>query len=86
MLSHLLLSTALSLHPTQGNGTAEVLADFRLIGGNSTVESWVRENFGNQTAYEEGYTGGAGRLSGGGRWSGLAAALVVGVVVVEGWM
>jgi hypothetical protein len=86
MLSHLLLSTALSLHPTQGNGTAEVLADFRLIGGNSTVESWVRENFGNQTAYEEAYTGAAGMLRIGGGWMGLIAALVTGVVVVEGWI
>lgn len=32
----------------RGNATAEVLADFRFVGGNSTVTSWLRENFGNQ--------------------------------------
>ncbi|GAA6037518.1 hypothetical protein JCM8097_008233 [Rhodosporidiobolus ruineniae] len=46
----------------KGNGTAEVLADFRLVGGNATVEQWVRTNFGNQTAYEQGYTGAASAL------------------------
>ncbi|BGO95615.1 hypothetical protein NBRC10512_006782 [Rhodotorula toruloides] len=46
----------------KGNGTAEVLADFRFVGGNETVEGWLRENLGNQTAYEEGYTGKGGRV------------------------
>lgn len=46
----------------KGNATAEVLADFRFVGGNSTVTSWLRENFGNQTAYEQGYTGAASSL------------------------
>ncbi|GAA6017745.1 hypothetical protein JCM10207_000482 [Rhodosporidiobolus poonsookiae] len=46
----------------KGNGTAEVLSDFRIIGGNATVEQWVRDNFGNQTAYEQGYTGAASSL------------------------
>ncbi|GAA5904588.1 hypothetical protein JCM5296_005242 [Sporobolomyces johnsonii] len=35
-------------------GEAQVLSDFRFVGGNSTVEAWIRTNFGNQTAYEEG--------------------------------
>ncbi|GAA5929829.1 uncharacterized protein JCM15063_004635 [Sporobolomyces koalae] len=35
----------------------QVLADFRFVGGNSTVEAWMRQNFGNQTAYELGYSG-----------------------------
>ncbi|GAA5993257.1 hypothetical protein JCM10908_004536 [Rhodotorula pacifica] len=46
----------------KGNATAEVLADFRFVGGNSTVTSWLRQNFGNQTAYEQGYTGAASSL------------------------
>ncbi|BGP43571.1 hypothetical protein JCM10449v2_007612 [Rhodotorula kratochvilovae] len=50
----------------KGNATAEVLADFRYVGSdsgfNATVEAWLRENFGNQTAYEQGYTGAAGTL------------------------
>ncbi|GAA5972913.1 hypothetical protein JCM11641_004000 [Rhodosporidiobolus odoratus] len=62
----------------KGNGTAEVLSDFRLLGGNSTVEQWVRDNFGNQTAYEEGYTGGViGRNS-------LGSLLWVGVIGMAG--
>jgi hypothetical protein len=62
-----------------------VLADFRLLGGNSTVESWVRENFGYQTAYEEGYTGGGGRLEMSTLLCvavGLSLAAVVGLEVV----
>ncbi|GAA5820982.1 hypothetical protein JCM11251_001906 [Rhodosporidiobolus azoricus] len=65
----------------KGNGTAEVLADFRIIGGNSTVEQWMRANFGNQTAYELGYTGGAPRRGGGGGGGGaVGLTVVVGVV------
>ncbi|BGP58186.1 hypothetical protein JCM8202v2_005847 [Rhodotorula sphaerocarpa] len=48
----------------KGNATAEVLADFRFVGGNKTTETWLRKNFGNQTAYEQGYTGGASSLVG----------------------
>jgi len=51
----------------KGNATAEVIADFRYTGSatggfNSTVEAWVRQSWGNQTAYEQGYTGAAGAL------------------------
>ncbi|GAA5821422.1 hypothetical protein JCM10212_002339 [Sporobolomyces blumeae] len=56
-----------------------VLADFRFVGGNSTVEAWLRQNFGNQTAYEQGYTGGATRSGRGGR-SPLEWSLIVAVV------
>lgn len=43
----------------KGSSEKQVLADFRFVGGNATVEQWVRDNFGNQTAYEQGYTGSA---------------------------
>lgn len=62
----------------RGNGTAEVLADFRFVGGNSSVEGWLRESLGNQTAYEEGYTGAVGRMS----VKRAFGAVVVGVVLV----
>ncbi|GAA5892692.1 hypothetical protein JCM6882_000557 [Rhodosporidiobolus microsporus] len=67
----------------KGNGTAEVLADFRIIGGNATVEQWMRDNFGNQTAYELGYTGGAAaaRVSAGA----LLTALVVAAGCTMSW-
>ncbi|KAM0790474.1 hypothetical protein ACM66B_003350 [Microbotryomycetes sp. NB124-2] len=39
-----------------GDGT-DVLADFRSVGGNSSVEGWFRGYMGNQTAFELGYTG-----------------------------
>ncbi|GAA5855866.1 hypothetical protein JCM5353_003651 [Sporobolomyces roseus] len=50
----------------KGSSQQQVLADFRFVGGNATVEQWVRQNFGNQTAYENGYTGGGARLGAGG--------------------
>ncbi|TNY23142.1 glycoside hydrolase superfamily [Rhodotorula diobovata] len=50
----------------KGNATAEVIADFRYVGSdsgfNATVEAWFRHNVGNQSAYEQGYTGAAGAL------------------------
>lgn len=49
----------------EGGEKSEVLADFRAVGGNATVEAWYRGYIGNQTAYEEGYTGGAVRSSAG---------------------
>lgn len=57
------------------DGANEVLVDFRATGGNSTVENWYRGYMGNQTAFEMGYTGGAGTTKVG--W----ALLVVGVLV-----
>ncbi|GAA5845252.1 hypothetical protein JCM9279_004817 [Rhodotorula babjevae] len=70
----------------KGNGTAEVIADFRYTGSatggfNSTVEAWVRRNWGNQTAYEQGYTGSAGVLR---PRSVFAAAVVAGGAVAVG--
>ncbi|BGP35361.1 hypothetical protein JCM10296v2_007197 [Rhodotorula toruloides] len=62
----------------KGNGTAEVLADFRFVGGNTSVEGWLRESLGNQTAYEEGYTGAGGRVSA----RRAFGAMVVGVELV----
>ncbi|GAA5951531.1 hypothetical protein JCM3765_005962 [Sporobolomyces pararoseus] len=59
----------------KGSSEKQVLADFRFVGGNATVEQWVRQNFGNQTAYEEGYTGGGGRIGGTG-----IIATIVGVI------
>jgi hypothetical protein len=52
---------AVSLFNYFKRATAPVLADFRCVGGNATVEAWFRDWFGNQTAYDLGYTGGAGR-------------------------
>lgn len=43
----------------ESEGGKEVLADFRATGGNASVEAWFRGYMGNQTAYEEGYTGAA---------------------------
>ncbi|SGY17997.1 BQ5605_C015g07948 [Microbotryum silenes-dioicae] len=65
-----------------GEGT-EVLVDFRAIGGNQTVEDWFRNVIGNQTAYEIGYTGAAGRVSSGifgavGIWMPIALAVALG--------
>ncbi|GAA5884706.1 hypothetical protein JCM16303_005239 [Sporobolomyces ruberrimus] len=60
----------------KGSSEKQVLADFRFVGGNATVEQWVRQNFGNQTAYEEGYSGGTGRIGGGG-----GIALAMGTIV-----
>ena len=56
-----------------GDGSAPVLADFRSVGGNASVEWWFRNDIGNQTAYDLGYAGAAGRV----RLSGLAAVLAV---------
>ncbi|KAK4047445.1 hypothetical protein OIO90_006191 [Microbotryomycetes sp. JL221] len=41
----------------RGGDEKNVLADFRSVGGNSSVEQWFRGYVGNQTAYELGYTG-----------------------------
>ncbi|KAH8918999.1 glycoside hydrolase family 26 protein [Atractiella rhizophila] len=38
-----------------GNASAEQLNDYRIVGGNATVEDWHRTFFGNQTAYQLGY-------------------------------
>ncbi|KPV73393.1 glycoside hydrolase family 26 protein [Rhodotorula graminis WP1] len=67
----------------KSNGSsAEVLADFRFVGSdngyNATVEAWLRQNFGNQTAYEQGYTGAAAALRPGS--VAIVAALVAGAV------
>lgn len=58
-----------------------MIADFRFVGGNKTVETWLRQNLGNQTAYEQGYTGKAGRRSRASK-SVLALVVVVGVGVL----
>ncbi|GAA5865487.1 hypothetical protein JCM1840_001414 [Sporobolomyces johnsonii] len=58
-------------------GEAQVLSDFRFVGGNSTVEAWIRTNFGNQTAYEEGYTGRASST----RRTGVGAFALLSLVV-----
>ncbi|BGP20136.1 hypothetical protein JCM10213_000779 [Rhodosporidiobolus nylandii] len=64
----------------KGNGSAEVLSDFRLLGGNATVEQWVRSSLGNESAYEAGYTGAASvPLRGGGA---AVALLVVAAVIL----
>ncbi|GEM10981.1 glycoside hydrolase family 26 protein [Rhodotorula toruloides] len=65
----------------KGNGTAEVIADFRFVGGNKTVEGWLRQNLGNQTAYEQGYTGGGRRLEATGAFAGAVVVVLVAVLV-----
>lgn len=52
-----------------------MLADFRAVGGNETVEAWFRGYIGNQTAYEEGYTGAGSRV-------GASRAVIVGVAFI----
>ncbi|GAA5906016.1 uncharacterized protein JCM6883_002525 [Sporobolomyces salmoneus] len=59
-------------------GTEEVLADFRFVGANATVEAWLRQNFGNETAYELGYTGGAPGRSGEIGWLITVAGVLAG--------
>lgn len=62
----LLYAESLFNYLKKGNATAEVIADFRYVGSdsgfNATVEAWFRHNVGNQSAYEQGYTGAAGAL------------------------
>jgi len=65
----------------KGSSEKQVLADFRFVGGNATVEQWVRQNFGNQTAYEQGYTGTAGRLAR--DWSLAVIGAVAGVIILS---
>ncbi|GAA5904294.1 hypothetical protein JCM8208_006828 [Rhodotorula glutinis] len=68
----------------RSNGTTPTIADFRFTGSangfNETCETWLRRNFGNQTAYEQGYTGAAGALRPG-SGSIVVAALVASAVV-----
>jgi len=66
----------------KGSSQQQVLADFRFVGGNATVEQWVRQNFGNQTAYENGYTGGGARLGGGGVLASLVGMIGILTLVV----
>ncbi|GAA6015785.1 hypothetical protein JCM11491_002479 [Sporobolomyces phaffii] len=60
----------------------QVLADFRFVGGNATCEEWVRQNFGNQTAYEQGFTGGAARTRAVGLGAGLAGVVAAVALIV----
>lgn len=60
-------------------GETDVLADFRAVGGNETVEQWFRGDMGNQTAFERGYTSGVGRGAGA-----SALAVVVAVATMAG--
>ncbi|GJN94409.1 hypothetical protein Rhopal_007489-T1 [Rhodotorula paludigena] len=66
----------------KGNGTAEVLADFRYVGSrdrfNATIEEWLRTNYGNNTAYLEGYSGDASAI----RTSLLGLGGIVAVAIV----
>ena len=69
----------------KGSSEKQVLADFRFVGGNATVEQWVRSNFGNNTAYLNGYTGGGARLGGEGG-KGLLAGFVGLIGLLALWM
>ncbi|KAL8281018.1 hypothetical protein RQP46_006697 [Phenoliferia psychrophenolica] len=64
-----------------GDEATPVLADFRVVGGNQTVEAWFRNDIGNQTAYDLGYTGGGGTMRVNG-FVGAVAALVVAVALL----
>ncbi|KAK4704507.1 hypothetical protein P7C70_g1703, partial [Phenoliferia sp. Uapishka_3] len=65
-----------------GDGSAPVLADFRAVGGNATVEQWFRNDIGNQTAYDLGYTGAATKLGSG--WMLSSVGLALGVLILRG--
>lgn len=67
---------ALSLFNYFKRANAPVLADFRYLLGNETVEVWLRGSIGNQTAFDLGYTG----LANIPRPSPLLLALMIGIV------
>lgn len=70
---------AVSLFNYFKRGELPVLADFRSVGGNATVEQWFRNSIGNQTAYDLGYTGAGSKMGSG--WLGLAFTCLTGVVL-----